>query len=481
MLFILAAIIGVAGIALWYLDSTRRKAATHALPEPEATAPQALAQEPEAEPESEAEPEPAPVEDFSDAPIDAPIDAEIEEDEEPEIPPAIDEDFESQVFDTTTGEWAVPLDEPVEEAPQGVDKQEAEPETQPVEAADVELEAVPETDLGEEIIAANAAEPEPEEYLEGDDLTLERPEPGTVRFEAEVPAEPEQPKPALVQLPGAARREKRAWAQERGFGYQRTDNFLTDEWSRGAASTGASAKDVVSGVLYGHEMYLAELGGITVMALRRPGASDVVVDARRAVLGEELESEDLIPVSTVAGFSLFSNDPGAAERMTDTRFRSALAGMPETVTAVWMESDWVLAQTAKGSTHEDWDTMAAMLAVCAAVARVLPPRMGATQAVDFHDCDPSRPLPVPPSYFEDEPEEDLPEMPQITRQDEPVEMPSRSEEISHGVVEPRSIGSQSVEAIAGDDEEATPNSYQGTRIVRELNGRSSIFEDGAAE
>ena len=117
----------------------------------------------------------------------------------------------------------------------------------------------------------------------------------------------------------------------------------------------------------------------------------------------------------MAGFSLFSNDPGAAERMTDTRFRSALAGMPETVTAVWMESDWVLAQTAKGSTHEDWDTMAAMLAVCAAVARVLPPRMGATQAVDFHDCDPSRPLPVPPSYFEDEPEEDLPEMPQITR------------------------------------------------------------------
>ena len=35
-----------------------------------------------------------------------------------------------------------------------------------------------------------------------------------------------------------------------------------------------------------------------------------------------------------------------------------------------------------------------------------------------------------------------------------MEMPSRSEEISHGVVEPRSIGSQSVEAIAGDDEEA---------------------------
>lgn len=472
MLFFLAALIGAAGVALWFLDSSQRRRATDTELEPaQAQAPVGQVQNAQESTETAGAPEAAaevePAEPYSDDEPEAEVVGST--DQGFDLPPGLDENYESRVFDVASGHWA--------SLSNGGDEV-ILPEEKPVTPEAVELVELPEVQAEDR--AEQEDEPEgAEEFYEGEDLTPPRPEPGTVFFEVEE-AEPTQAKSPLSVLPGATRREKRSWAHERGFDYQRTDDFLTDEWSRGAASTGAAARDVVSGIVNGHEMHLAELGGITVMALRRPQASDVVLDARRARLEESAESDDLIPVTSVADFQILSNDQGAAERMMDERFRQALENMPDTVTAVWMESDWVLAQTAKGSTHQDWDHMTGLLAVIAIAARVLPPRMGATQAVDFSDCDPSRPMPVPPSYFEDEADEDLPDMPQIARQEEPIPLPTRAQGESHGVVEPRSIGAQPVEAIAGGEQPAS-TSFQGTRIVRDLDGRSSIFDDGPAD
>ena len=43
-----------------------------------------------------------------------------------------------------------------------------------------------------------------------------------------------------LQLPGSARRERRAWAQAKGLEFSRSDELLGGEWTRGAAASGAT-------------------------------------------------------------------------------------------------------------------------------------------------------------------------------------------------------------------------------------------------
>src|SRR5699024_2662031 len=123
------------------------------------------------------------------------------------------------------------------------------------------------------------------------------------------PEDEEEPAPAPaperrhgLSLPGALRRERRAWAEEKGYGFSRTDDWLNDEWSRGAAASGAVARDIVSGRAYGHEMLLMDLGGVNVMAMRRGAGSDVVIDARRIAALEQESSDDLIEAFTLGDF-----------------------------------------------------------------------------------------------------------------------------------------------------------------------------------
>lgn len=283
-------------------------------------------------------------------------------------------------------------------------------------------------------------------------------------------------------MPGALRRERRAWAEEKGFDFARSDDYLNDEWSRGAAATGAAARDIVSGQAYGHEMVLMDLGGVNVMAMRRGAASDVVVDLRRGDLSTAESSEDLIEALRVGDFTIFATDTGVAQRLVEERVATALEVMPDIVTAVWMESDWVLAQTGRGSHAADWEAMLAPLALLADAARSLPPKCTSAQVLNLDGLDPTRHMPAPGVTGVSVLEivratgVDDGERPLVQRPEEPLDMPTRVLPVARGVVEPREVGTDDVDAI-GQGHRHHPDDVPGTRMPRDLRKGPSIFDD----
>lgn len=308
--------------------------------------------------------------------------------------------------------------------------------------------------------------PEPEPQWEPEPKPEPKPEPRPEPKPLPKPAPEPQPAPApdtrrpAVKLPSFPKRERKHWAADRGFSFSKTDVYLTDEWSRGAAATGAAPREVVAGVVsvlgQEYEMYLVDLESIPVMAIRRGAASDVVVDARR--VGELLDddSDDLLPVTQVSGFAILSNDFGAAERVVDERVIAALAAMPEAVTAVWAESDWVLAQTDKHSNSEDWERTIQPLALIADASRVLPPRAMRNLEIVAK----TRPVGEPTVVEKPAAVETV----KVSRAEEPVKMPTRAWHEALGVVEARPVGVDEVGAIA-DGPAQLPDS-DGTKVVR---------------
>ena len=132
----------------------------------------------------------------------------------------------------------------------------------------------------------DSALPEQETDVEQRPELRQEPEPAP-----ELESEPEQhptpvAKPAGPRrdsiIPGALRRERRQWAEKNGFSFAKHDDYLVDEWTRGAAAGGAAPKDIVQGSAYGHEMVLMDLGGVNVITKRTGAATEIVVDFRRA-------------------------------------------------------------------------------------------------------------------------------------------------------------------------------------------------------
>jgi len=358
--------------------------------------------------------------------------------------------------------WRVDARQRVAPAPEQGEEQAVQTEQTVTEGR-----APEDTDLPPPPEETDAPEPEPE---------AEDPDP--------VPGPAPAPAPERrhgLSLPGALRRERRAWAEEKGYGFARTDDWLNDEWARGAAASGAVARDIVSGRAYGHEMLLMDLGGVNVMAMRRGAGSDVVIDARRIAALEQESSDDLIEAFTVGDFRILATDTGVAERLVDERFSTAFEVFPDVVTAVWIESDWVLAQTAKGSHRGDWEQMLAPLAMLSDVARALPPKATASQTLLLDDLDPTRQMPEPPQpgfgvLAVAREGVDAGERPLVQRPEEPLDLPSRRQAVARGVVEPRDIGADEVEAIA-DGVEKPEEEPRGARMPRDLSGGSSLFDD----
>ncbi|MEJ4098828.1 hypothetical protein V5S96_00380 [Corynebacterium mastitidis] len=297
--------------------------------------------------------------------------------------------------------------------------------------------------------------------------------------EGEAEPETERRAPSRLAMPGQGRRERRAWAQEAGFDFARTDDALAQEWRRGAAASGATAHDVVTGVSEGHEFTLADLGSTTVLAVRRGAFSDVVVDFRRPDVTWDA-SEDLKECGEVEGFACFSTDVEAARRLNDERVSAALEVMPDFVRAVWCEANWALAQLDRGTHGHDWEAIIAPMTWLADAAHALPPRSAASLALD--EALPSRLMPPPEAApapeQEREPEDgeqEEKEKPAVLRPEEPVRLPTRTRTQSRGVVEPRPVGGDEVPGIADRAEE--PSDYRGTRVLRLNDGGPSIFDD----
>ena len=291
-------------------------------------------------------------------------------------------------------------------------------------------------------------------------------------------------------IPGALRRERRQWAEKNGFSFSKHDEYLVDEWTRGAAAGGAAPKDIVQGSAYGHEMVLMDLGGVNVMAMRTGAATEIVVDFRRVDRDQrndrttgEAVFDDLLEVGHIADFTVYATDAAVASRMIDARVVTACDSLPEIVTAVWMESDWVLVQTDKGSHASDWDEMLAPLGLLADVARVLPPRSMANQILKFEGADPTRMMgPKQPPAFENNQllhvVPDPQDHPPIQRPSEPVELPTRSKAEARGYLEPYALGVDEVDAIAdGVDKSQEGGHRKRPHVKRDLSAGPSIFDD----
>ena len=276
------------------------------------------------------------------------------------------------------------------------------------------------------------------------------------------------------------RRERRNWAEAKGFEFMKADPYLVDEWTRGVASTGAAPKDIVAGNVYGHEMLLMDIDGVNVMAMRTGAASDMVVDFRRFDRNDAKASEDLLLAMTIEGFDVYSSDSAVTERMVDERVHVALQQMPEAVTALWLETEWVLAQTTKQARSAEWDAMLPPLALLADAARVLPPRSSATHVVRLEELDPAREIPAQPivEAVGGAPAAGAPEFerPVIQRPEEPLQMPSRAYAETRGPVEHSALGGDEVDAIADGLEHPTPDSHT-ARLPRQQFRAASIFDD----
>lgn len=356
----------------------------------------------------------------------------------------------------------------LEQQPEPRQKPELEPGREPEPESDLEQQPELERELEQQ------QEPEPEPTAE--------PEPAPV-------AKPAGPRRDSI-IPGALRRERRQWAEKNGFSFAKHDEYLVDEWTRGAAAGGAAPKDIVQGSAFGHEMVLMDLGGVNVMAMRTGAATEIVVDFRRADRDQrtdrttgEADFDDLLEVGHIGDFTAYATDAAVASRMIDARVVTACDNLPEIVTAVWIESDWVLAQTDKGSHAADWDEMLAPLGLLADAARVLPPRSMAKQILKFDGADPTRMMgPKQPPVFENnQPLHVVPDPldhPPVQRPSEPVELPTRSKADARGYLEPYALGADEVDAIAdGTDNSAERGRGKRPHMRRDLSSGPSIFGD----
>ncbi|MDO5032741.1 hypothetical protein [Corynebacterium sp.] len=434
LLLLLALAVGVAGVALLVLDK-RRTAADPASADPASSA--------------------------SDAPVShepAELAGAAEPNAELVTEPVIESEAAADATDTQASAER-PAPEAESDAPA-----EAEPQPEP-QVEQTEQEEQEETASAPEASALEREAEQPEREAEHEP-------------EREPEREPNRSYHSF--LPGSQRRERRAWAEKRGFEFSKQDSYLVDEWMRGAAAQGAAPKDIVAGNAHGHEMLLMDLAGIQVMAMRTGAASDIVVDFRREEQPVDNPSEDLVRVMSLEGFDIFATDAGVGQRLVDERVVVALAQMPAAVTALWMESEWVLAQMSKDARTPQWEALLAPLAKLADAARVLPPRSSATQMWRIEDVDPAREIPAPPRP---EPTGPTPvpdhfefDRPSIQRPEAPVEMPSRTRSDVRGAVDHSALGADEVDAIADGRERPQPEAGH-ARLPRRGDKGSSIFGD----
>lgn len=204
------------------------------------------------------------------------------------------------------------------------------------------------------------------------------------------PTQPAQPQRAQQKSVAPVRRRisgrrvrhlRKAWAQERNSVYNRVDHELPSYWQR---TPDGDAKAVVSGFAFGREMHLADVGGITTIAIRRSVSSDEVFELRRS------GGTTLPHVATEAGLVVAATDPELIHRIFDDRATRILADVHPAITRMWSENSWSLAQLIDNSVPEDWDGALASLSDFSDIARRLPPAQGETVAPDTNQWDPTR-------------------------------------------------------------------------------------------
>ncbi|PRQ11805.1 hypothetical protein C1Y63_03960 [Corynebacterium sp. 13CS0277] len=336
---------------------------------------------------------------------------------------------------------------------------------------DVDVDVTPQPETAVSPVATQEVETDTVEAAVDHDAAMDA---ETVES-AEEPEVAEEPAPStpkvqvlLAALPGAARRERKAWAEANGFDYVKDDPYLADEWSRGPATEPGTARDIVSGVACGYDCHVVDLGGRTLIAVRRAHASDVVVEMTRP--GTPVEA-DQFPGGDLEGFTLSASEENLVPRLIDSRLRTALHTMPPVVELVWAESDWVVAALPRTSKPSDWDDTLAPLAMVADVAHALPARGILAHWPDDIVGDPTRALPA--AVVEDEAVE-MPAVPVVVRPETPPVLPTRAVHHQMGHVPLKDVGGDELEPIASSLQAPQPSAQ---RLVRNQPTDSSIFHD----
>ncbi|GAB3073083.1 hypothetical protein [Corynebacterium aquatimens] len=270
-----------------------------------------------------------------------------------------------------------------------------------------------------------------------------------------------KPKPKQKNRPKRGEPARKTWAEQHGFVYIKEDEFLLGEFTRGAAASGAPVKNVATGAAYGHESRVFDLADTPVIAMNTGVPSDIVVDMRRGA-GEGVDKQkgsDLVEVDTIEDFLVLATEPDAARRMLDVRVATAVEALPQNVTAVWFETEWVLAQLTPGS--EPSDAIFAPLAMLADTARTFPPSSARVLSLPGGTREAVESVDVPES--EGNVDEQV-KRPIVARPEEPLEMPTRVTGGTRGELEEREIGADDVEAIGAGEERRVLN--DGTKATR---------------
>ena len=481
-IFLGIALLG-AGAALFVLDSRRRARASSSLHDAHVapgTAPETEeAREPDAADPGEFESEAA---------------QESAAEPEPEPEPELDGDREP----------VIDVDAEPETEPEPAREPEPEPAAEPAPEPQLSREArtVVEAELAEETESAGVAAPaDPTDPIDLADEPLE--------LESE-PAPVRRHRPSLASrfptredlrnvgpLAGmAARRARKAWALGRNADFRKIDAEVASWWDRVPAG---DARDVVSGFAHGREMHLCDVGGVTLLALRRAIPSDEILEFSRD------GRTDLPEVGVEDGITVSATDPEIIHRIFDERAHRALRDLPDVIDAAWAEGEWVIGAFADGSGPDDWDDALAPLAAFADIARRLPPSPGSIGELDAGHRDPTRPAAgdgevAAPGHLRPlasgspvatapaaatavaEPADEAPTWRPPTAPPVPVDMPTRSVGKRMGDGEFRDIGeSASGLPALGEDPEHSRATVTGGRIIRPDTGPAGIFGDGAPE
>ncbi|AYJ33553.1 hypothetical protein D4R08_09940 [Corynebacterium xerosis] len=388
---------------------------------------------------------------------------------------------------------AVPEPEPepeLEDEREPVIDVDAEPETEPEPAREPEPETAPAPEPADEPLDLGEPESESESELEPAPVRRLRPSLAS-RFPTREDLRNVGPLAGM-----AARRARKAWALGRNADFRKIDAEVASWWDRVPAG---DARDVVSGFAHGREMHLCDVGGVTLLALRRAIPSDEILEFSRD------GRTDLPEVGVEGGITVSATDPEIIHRIFDERAHRALRDLPDVIDAAWAEGEWVIGAFADGSGPDDWDDALAPLAAFADIARRLPPSPGSIGEFDAGHRDPTRPAAgdgevAAPGHLRPlasgspvatapaaatavaEPADEAPTWRPPTAPPVPVDMPTRSVGKRMGDGEFRDIGeSASGLPALGEDPEHSRATVTGGRIIRPDTGPAGIFGDGAPE
>lgn len=175
-------------------------------------------------------------------------------------------------------------------------------------------------------------------------------------------------------------RSRRQWAQEHDGQYQPSDDGLAGQWRHGVFADGGTGRAVEVVTLDGdapvHLFDLQRAGATTatVVAVRRPGGSAVVLELRQgsASTGGAALASGMDLLGAVGERYAFTNDLEAARSVVDTELVGLVDSAGYDVAVLWVEDGWALAALDSAAGPDRWDAVLALLVRLGELTRRLP-------------------------------------------------------------------------------------------------------------